>query len=225
MTTLAERSAFPSTPGLYVLHFPNGKKYVGVTRNSLRTRLLHHCNAALAGRTKQAVRAAIAKYGLDSVLVSFPQNDGPLLEAEKALVAAMVADGHHLYNQTDGGEGVCGFSHSPNTRKAMSSSARQSWTDERRNAASRLLRSPEVRTRMVENQKRSWTSERRARMAQMVRARSAKLDESKVGQVVKLLADGQSCASIARQYGVTPEAISAIKHGKNWSHVSGIARA
>lgn len=46
-----------------------------------------------------------------------------------------------------------------------------------------------------------------------------KLSSSDVRLIRQLLSNGQTGASIARHYGVTPEAIYAIRSRKNWAHV------
>jgi hypothetical protein len=46
-----------------------------------------------------------------------------------------------------------------------------------------------------------------------------KLSSSDVHVIRRLLRDGQTGASIARRYGVTPEAVYAIRNRKNWAHV------
>lgn len=58
-------------------------------------------------------------------------------------------------------------------------------------------------------------------MDKMSRNRSGKkLDISTAKTVKKLLSEGiQSGAEIARTFGITKQAIYAIKSGKNWSHV------
>ncbi len=225
MIKLSDREAFPCDSGVYILHFPNGKKYVGMTSRSLRVRVSHHCNAVIRGRLDTPVRFALAKYGVDAVFVSFPAVDCPLHEMEQREIRHFRAAGVKLYNMTDGGEGARGFQHSDATRAAMSNSAKRTWTQERRNKAGAVLRQPGTRERLVASQKKSWTTERRKAMGNHIRARSAKLTEDAVASIAAMLADGMSCAGIARQYGVTPEAISAIKHGKNWAHITGIKRA
>lgn len=223
--SLAERDKFPDHPGIYVMHFPNGKKYVGMSRVSIRTRLLHHMNAALSGRHKMPVRAAIAKYGLSSIISTFPAVEGDPAEEEKRLISQMMASGVGLYNMTAGGDGAYGWRHSEAVRAAMSKAAKASWSDERRASASEKLRSPDVRDRLSKAQRKSWDSQRRFNMAERIRARSAKLSEGDVKAIAKMLAEGASCAGIGRKFSVTAEAISAIKHGRNWSHITGINRS
>ncbi len=45
------------------------------------------------------------------------------------------------------------------------------------------------------------------------------LDEKRVAQIKTLLANGRSCPSLGREFGVHRTAINAIKTGKNWKHV------
>lgn len=48
---------------------------------------------------------------------------------------------------------------------------------------------------------------------------SAKLKEKDVVKIKRLLAEGQSLASIARRYNVTPTPIFKIKNKQSWSHI------
>lgn len=48
---------------------------------------------------------------------------------------------------------------------------------------------------------------------------SAKLKETDIPNIRRRIYDGDTCYSIAREYGVTGEAILAIKHNRIWKHV------
>lgn len=48
---------------------------------------------------------------------------------------------------------------------------------------------------------------------------TSKLSEEQVREIKVSLSDGASCASLGRKYSVTPQAISRIKFGHNWSHL------
>jgi hypothetical protein len=50
---------------------------------------------------------------------------------------------------------------------------------------------------------------------------TSKLNERQVATIKKALAAGRSCASLGRRYHVTGQAISQIKRGLRWTHVSG----
>lgn len=222
---LTDEIEAPDAPGLYVFIFPNGKRYVGMSRKSVRVRVFHHMNAARAGRTKVAVRAALAKYGPESVSVAFPAFAGCPLVAERALIADYRSRGITLYNMTDGGEGTTGFQHRAEVRSAMSDAARKSWTAERRQRASEKRCDPALRARVSASIKASWNESRKADMARSLRARWAKLTEADAIAIAERLRSGETCASLGRAFNVTPEAINHIKHGKNWAHVTGIARS
>lgn len=47
----------------------------------------------------------------------------------------------------------------------------------------------------------------------------AKLREENIPHIRSRLSDGESCASIARDYGVSEGLIRHVKKGRNWSHV------
>lgn len=53
---------------------------------------------------------------------------------------------------------------------------------------------------------------------------TSKLTESEVREVLALIDGGMKIAAIGRQFGVTPQAISRIKSGLNWSWVRGRSR-
>jgi group I intron endonuclease len=53
-------------------------------------------------------------------------------------------------------------------------------------------------------------------------ASSSKLTETDVKHIKTALANGESCASIGRKYGVHGSAISQIKHGVTWKHIGDI---
>lgn len=58
---------------------------------------------------------------------------------------------------------------------------------------------------------------RHGRMALGEQSNFAKLTESQVRSIKHRIADGEKLCSIASDYFVTPEAIGAIKSGKNWA--------
>lgn len=209
--------------GLYVISFPNGKEYVGMTRKNTRSRLLNHIAQAKRG-SKQAVHCAMRKY----------QNGGIVASVEKAVFCASVDDlgrdeylsilfkrrkGITLYNMTEGGEGRSGYLVSDETKKKISIANSKKKNCEARAAG---VKTESARERMSASAKRSWTDERKEYAASQRRgslAWQAKLTECDVVEIRKMLSVGDSCAAISRIYKVTPECISRIKIGKSWSHV------
>jgi hypothetical protein len=53
----------------------------------------------------------------------------------------------------------------------------------------------------------------------------AKLSSTDIPGILKRLADGETCIAIANDFGLTDCAINAIRRGKSWTHVTGIAPA
>lgn len=65
------------------------------------------------------------------------------------------------------------------------------------------------------------SAETRAKMSATQLAGRPVLTEATVRQIRQLLADGQTRGSeIARRFGITPGAVSSIKHGRNWAHIT-----
>jgi len=93
----------------YKLTFPNGKVYIGITRETLDRRVKRHIAYAKAGK-HFALSAAIRKYGEDSfardVVGTGDWNE--LKEIEIKLIAQYGSLGSGGYNMTSGGDGSLG---------------------------------------------------------------------------------------------------------------------
>ena len=73
------------------------------------------------------------------------------------------------------------------------------------------------------NPEHLWLGTKTDNMADMVakgrHARSSKLSVDDVRKIRALLAEGNSCGAIARQFNVSESHVSAIKHGRCYAHV------
>ena len=73
------------------------------------------------------------------------------------------------------------------------------------------------------NPEHLWLGTKTDNMADMVtkgrNARSSKLSVDDVRKIKALLAEGNSCGAIARQFNVSESHVSAIKHGRCYAHV------
>jgi group I intron endonuclease len=162
---------------VYCATTPSGKKYVGITKGSLKKRIREHKCCAKKG-SQYPFHRAIRKYGIDSIsweTLADGVSHADAKEIEKQAIARMglLVNG---YNATVGGEGV--------SRK---------WTDEQRAAMSRKkkeqFKDPELRKRISESRRASVTDElrdlqssnsramwrdpiKRARLTEAARARS-----------------------------------------------------
>lgn len=221
---MADLGHLPAGPGVYCVWLTNGGAYVGKSLNSIRARVAHHIKRAASPSPPQYVHRAIAKHGVSRVDVEF-QSGSPddVASAEKECISKLKSSGVKLYNLTVGGDGKPGFKWSAATRAKIVPSLKASWTKSRKREASERANAPEYRSRVSASQKASWTDEKRKAQRDRMRATAPcrKLTSDDVVDIARRLSGGASCASISRLYGVTPEAISAIKTGKNWSYVTG----
>ena len=73
----------------------------------------------------------------------------------------------------------------------------------------------------VAGKSRPKSAETRAKMSAAQASGRPVLTEAVVREIKQLLADGEiRSAEIARRFGITPGAVSSIKHGRNWAHVT-----
>lgn len=106
---------------VYIHEFPNGKVYIGITSKSVYKRWGRNGS----GYSGQGfVGRAISCYGWDNILHDIEAIDLTFEEAckmGKDLIAEYNSnDRRHGYNLTQGGEGVCGYHFSKETRSKMS---------------------------------------------------------------------------------------------------------
>lgn len=100
---------------LYVMAFPNGKLYFGITSGPLKGRWGSHKNSVSAGSRKR-VHLAIAKYGVDNVQIRtlvIGERDYILDLEQRAIAKFNTQDRRFGYNISMGGEsGALGMKHS-----------------------------------------------------------------------------------------------------------------
>lgn len=100
----------------------NGDMYVGQTRRAFSKRLSGHKYAAKSsdGRFQRAIR----KYGWGafSWVVIDEALEEELNDLEAEYIAYYRSIGKHLYNETDGGGGKCGYQHTEETKQKISKS-------------------------------------------------------------------------------------------------------
>jgi len=106
---------------MYKLTFPNGKAYIGITKNTASHRFSQHVKFAREGKRMCAVHHAIIKYGSDIVNVDIlaMAEWSYLTELEVRAIAAFNTRYPNGYNLTDGGEGTSGVVRSAETRLKM----------------------------------------------------------------------------------------------------------
>lgn len=112
----------------------NGKIYYGKTIRGIDNRFDSHCRAADRGSI-YALRRAIRKYGRENFkvrMLGYCRSNEAANKAEKSLIRQAREEGKKLYNMTDGGDGLCGYSYTKAQRKTLSRSMigrPMTWSD------------------------------------------------------------------------------------------------
>lgn len=236
-------------PCIYVLYHPvTGEvRYVGQTVRPVRYRLSGHMSVAKKGHTTHVARwvDSLLREGIvPGAAVWEVCEIDQLDDREQFWIAGFREHGHRLTNHEDGGVRTKrGTRHSAEARARMSEARRgKKLSDEHRAAISRgrmgMRPSAETRAKQSAAHKgpgRPHTPESRRKISDSMRgvpkspesvlrgsqSANSKLTEDDVREIKSLLAEGiRSQASIASQYGVSRTAISLIKQGVNWSHVT-----
>lgn len=150
----------------YLLEFPSGKVYVGITTKTAAARFVKHCWDA-RHRTQRPVYHAIRKYGPDSITVhTLAESEDwmELCQYERMFIAFYGSnERENGYNLTSGGEGVP--DPSEEVREKMRVVSRDNWTDpeyrERVSAGYRAARrtqwdDPKYREKMTATNRDRW---------------------------------------------------------------------
>lgn len=116
-----------------ITNLVNGKLYVGKSQHDLlcgSTRWEIHLKVAKGGKEKyprsfSTIHKAIRKYSPKNFtyeIVKEFTTESSALKAETSLISKLRKSGYILYNLTDGGDGLSGFTHSKMSRQKISSS-------------------------------------------------------------------------------------------------------
>ena len=154
-TTYIYTMADPLTPGVI--------RYVGKTTQALNRRLSMHCRDK-AKSHKASWVMFLAKSGRKPVIteieVVVSTDQRAASDAEKKWIAHYKEIGCKLVNLTDGGEGICGYKHTPDTKARISLTCQKNMTPERRAklATINLGRhpSPETILKLSYSNKKRW---------------------------------------------------------------------
>lgn len=226
---------------VYILHFPNGKKYVGMTVRPFEKRFQSHITCSRNKKYSNPVHFAINKYGPDNVgkEILFESEDAELLFLlEVETISALKLKDITLYNMTAGGDGVIGYKFTDEDRAKISRSLLgNKRTLGKKDSPERieqkrligLNQSKETREKIgragLGNKRRlgiPHSEESKEKMSQArkgIKNANAKLDEEKVKIIKNLLLDKTLHSIIANRFGVTTGTISAISTGRIWGWV------
>jgi hypothetical protein len=128
---------------IYALHDPttDALRYVGKSSRSLRTRLSRHMTLARKGESLYNWIRSLPAVPVMRTWSTVPDAHGA--RAEVATIALCRALGMGLVNGTDGGDGVTGLKHSPETRVLcrLAATGNKTWVGRKH--------SPEAKERMA----------------------------------------------------------------------------
>lgn len=102
---------------VYIKHFENGKKYVGITNNFER-RMYQHEHQEQKFKHYPIYRA-MNKYNHYTEIVFESELYEDVLNMEKIIIKNFKDLGIELYNMTNGGEGILGYSHTDETKQKL----------------------------------------------------------------------------------------------------------
>jgi group I intron endonuclease len=221
----------PLTPGVYVITcVPNGWVYVG-SSSRVRSRWVTHRSWLRNGTHNiPALQTDWDHYGEDAfdfALVTIIQDAEARYDAEQEHITAAMATGK-CYNLSPSARDNTGHRFTREQGKKVSDGLRgkPKSAEHRANLWRDREVTPEFRELMRSNgakgRGRPKPVETRRRMSEAQRSATTirKLTADQVREIKKALASDESVRSLARQFGVTPGAISHIRAGRNWRHVT-----
>lgn len=218
-----------ATPGVYsITCLANGRVYIGSTL-SFRSRWKTHKSHLNTGRHKiPQLQADWDKYGEAAFLcevVSVVENRDERFDAEQRHINTAWATGN-CYNLSPSARNNGGHRFNAEQRQHVSDGlkGKPKSAEHRANLWRDREATPEFREQMAANGRRNAgvekSDETRLRMSAAQETRVL-LSEPDVREIKRLLAAGVlSGSAIGRQFKVKPAAISAIRTGRNWAHVT-----
>lgn len=161
---------------LYVLAFPNGKSYVGITNETVAERYGRHFVNAYLDDSQCAVHRAMRKHGVPRVVPIMCGSVAEMKQHEVELIELLNTLVPRGYNMTKGGDGTWGRRFSKGTRRRIAETLkRHERSEEHRRRLGESLRivmrgkrhSEETRRKIAEALKgKKKSSEHRRRMAE-----------------------------------------------------------
>ena len=169
---------------LYKLTFPNGKLYIGITRESLAMRIRRHIQYARQGRML-ALSCAIRAHGESSFIAEvIGQGDwDSLKQMEIAAILEHRQAGFVLYNMTNGGDGSLGLPRTAETKAKISAALKgrvMYFSDEHKKRISEAQKGKVIPEDV--KQKMREAAKRRCSLAPMSPEQRKKISDSLLGK-------------------------------------------
>lgn len=230
---MQQLSAARGVKGVYVLVNREIQQFYIGSSNNIGERFYHHRGALRRGVHKnERLQSAWQEHGEDAFVFLIVQPVHSTDEIRPAEQAWLDASEAHLrgYNRSSTTHGA-GWQYTPEQVARLSDVHRgKPKTPEHRAAmvAARARIAPEVRQgwaaaagRAGRGKPKSAEHRRKIGAAQLGSSNhGAKLNDDKVRDIRRRLADGARGAHLAREFGVSECVISLIKTGRRWGHVT-----
>jgi group I intron endonuclease len=195
-----------------ITNITNGKIYIGKTVNPNK-RWKDHLKISKGGPNKykrfQSIHGAIKKYGEDKFdfkIINEYNSEQESLAAEIELISLHKSNDRKIgYNLTKGGEGVIGYTFTDAAKLKISNAHKGKILSEehKKNISTTLKLTSNIRSKMNQGENGS----------------NAKLTETQVIEIKKMLKSGMSNRQIAKLFGVGKSCIGDISSGRCWSHI------
>jgi group I intron endonuclease len=216
-----------STPGVYsITCLINGWVYIGSSQsvrvrwNGHRSHLRNHWHNA------PQVQADWDKYGPDAFrcdLVAVVHDKDERLATEQAHLDVAWAT-EKCYNVSPSVAGHYTLNAEQRQRLSAAMTGKPKSAEHRANLWQDREVTPEFTEQMRRNGQagkgRPKPDEQRRKMSETQLAGRPVLTEAIVREIKQLIAAGERGNHIARKFGITPGAVSSIKAGRNWAHVT-----
>lgn len=198
---------------LYLLTFPNGKRYIGITSKTATRRRIVHMHHARKGR-RGALQAAIRKHGAFEMRTLLIASDWEYLcEMERRAIVAFETRSPAGYNMTDGGEGIVGVERTEEQRRRMSEARKGRFSGIRFGFGSR--HSEESKAKIAEaGRGRVFSEDRRRKMGASKVGNCYGLGTKRSEESKRRMSDWQKGVPKSEEHRA---ALSAAHKGKPWS--------
>ena len=212
-----------------VMHILTGIYYIGWTSQTINKRWNEHCSYK-ENRSDTYFHRALRKYGKENFEWNVIQYFTSIEEAKQAeifWIAYLKECGIVLYNRTDGGDGVTGFTHSKETIQILSKSITgdknpmygKNHTNEAKQKISDALKGKSIsnETRLSRFGKHH-TDETKLKLSVINKDKRphVKLTWNEVNQIRELRTGGASYNELSIRFKVHRETISLICKNKRW---------
>lgn len=200
-----------------VTNLINGKIYIGQTIR-FEKRKLRHFYDAFNENSQVVFHRALRKYGFDNFkweVIDMAETHEELSEKETYWInfykSYINFENSNGYNQTLGGEGMAGFSHSEETKQRLSiAHTGKKLSDETKRKVG------------IASKGRVYTEEAKKKISethQGIKHHNAKLTEEDVLQIKELIKNGLLQTTIGKMFNISTSIINNIKQGRGWKHI------